>query len=334
MRFARFAALATLALATLVVPLAPEAQPGKVYRIGYLIEPEAHPRSPYLGAFLGGMRKLGYTEGENLLIEIRSAYGNPRALPGLATGLTRLKVDVILAVGYRAVRAAQEATKSIPIVMAAGPDPVEAGLVVSLARPGGNLTGLTQDVGAVETKRLEILKEAVPHVARVALLHSTSATSPSPGSAFSIEWKEAIDAALALRIALVPVVVNGPEDLRGALETVTRERPDGLYVAPSGALFSVRRQVADFAIQQRLPMISGLREFALAGGLIAYGADLEGQFRRAAVFVDRILRGARPGDLPIERATQFELLINLKTAKALGLTIPPAVLARADEVIQ
>jgi putative ABC transport system substrate-binding protein len=317
----------------LAAPLVAQAQGSKVYRIGYLSEPASHPRSPYLGAFLGGMRTLGYTEGENLVIELRSAHGNPSALPDLATGLTRLKVDVILTAGDRAIRAAQGATKIIPIVMAAGPEPVEAGLVVSLARPGGNLTGLTVDAGALETKRLEILKETVPRVARVALLHSPT-MSQAAGLAFAIAWKGAVDAARTLGIALVPVLVDGPGDLRGALETVTRERPDGLYVATSATLFSARRQVADFAIQHRLPMVSGLREFAVAGALVCYGADLEAQFRRAAVFVDRILKGAHPGDLPIERATQFEFVVNLKTAKALGLTIPPAVLARADEILQ
>jgi putative tryptophan/tyrosine transport system substrate-binding protein len=330
----RVSMVATFALALLAAPLAAEAQAGKVYRIGYLLEAGGSLRDPYLGAFLGGMRKLGYTEGENLVIELRSAKGSSGALPDLATGLARLNVDVILTAGDRAIRAAQEATKTIPIVMASGPDPVEAGLVASLARPGGNLTGLTLDV-ASESKRLEILKETVPHVARVALLHSRPVTPRFPaGPPFTIQYKEGIAAAQILRIALVPVLFDEAADLRRAFETVIREHSDGLYVAASAPLFNVRNQIADFAVRHRLPTVTGLREFAAAGGLVSYGANIEDQFRRSASYVDRILRGAKAGDLPMEQPTRFELVINLRTAKALGLTIPPAVLARADEVIQ
>ena len=191
---------------------------------------------------------------------------------------------------------------------------------------------MTVDV-ASESKRLEILKETVPHVARVALLHSRPATPRSAGPPFTIQYKEGIAAAQILRIALVPVLIDEAADLRGAFETVLREHSDGLYVAASAPLFNVRNQIADFAARHRLPTVTGLREFAAAGGLISYGANIEDQFRRSAGYVDRILRGAKAGDLPIEQPPKLELVINLKTAKALGLTIPPAVLARADEVI-
>jgi ABC-type uncharacterized transport system substrate-binding protein len=315
-------------------PLNAAAQPaGKVWRIGWLLTGSLEsPETRLLrDAFREGVRERGYIEGQNIVIEYRPADGRIERFPRLASELVRLKLDLIIAANTLAARAAQQATTTIPIVVPVMGDPVGDGLVASLARPGGNITGLTFLGPELVPKRVGLLKEALPRVSRVAALWHPGGYSEGT-TRNMVKQTEA--AAQTLGVQLQLVGVRGPDELDRAFSTMTREHADALIVFPSPMLFNERRRIVDLAVQHRLPSISVGREFVELGGLIAYGASIPGLVRRSAIYVDKILKGAKPGDLPIEQPTKFELVINLKTAKTLGLTIPPAVLARADEVIQ
>src|ERR1700730_3503345 len=317
--------------AVLTAPLAPEAQQGaKTARIGYLaLNLAAAPR--LTEALRQGLRDLGYLEGRNLVIEYRSAEGKPERFPALAAELVALKVDVIVAPGTPQTLACMQATRTLPIVFAAVADPVTSGLVTSLARPGGNVTGLSFLAPEIVGKRLELLKQAVPGVSRVAVLWQPGAL---PERTDKDLLKGADVAARALGMRLQFVEAQEPADFDRAFSDMTRRRADALTVMPTAMFFNERRRLVDLAAMNRLPAVYPSRDSVDAGGLMAYGADLADSFRRAATYVDKILKGAKPGDLPVERPTKFELVISLKTAKALGLTIPPSLLQRADEVIQ
>jgi putative tryptophan/tyrosine transport system substrate-binding protein len=303
--------------------------PEKVPRVGYLLggshsDPQ---RQRLLEAFRQGLRELGYMEGQNIAIESRWAEGKDDRFPALAADLVRSKVDVIVAGSGAATQAAQQATRTIPIVMSTVADPLGSGLVASLARPGGNVTGMTVMSPDVAGKQLQLLKEVVPKLSRVALL-----TNPdNPSSARSVREAEA--AARALGVRLQSLEARNPQEIDGAFAAITRERAGALLILPDVIFLSQRRQMAELATKRRLPAVYGVREYAEAGGLMAYGANYVDLVRRAATFVDKILKGAKPGDLAVEQPTKFELVINLRTAKAIGLTIPPSLLQRADEII-
>jgi len=315
-----------LTLSLILAPLAVGAQSaGKVYRIGILVPGST---SPQIQAFREGLRDLGYVEGQNLAIEYRSAEDRLERLPGLAAELVALKVDIIYANVTPAAQAAKNATKTIPIVFGASSDPVDYGLVASLARPGGNITGLSNTGADLSGKRLELLKEGVPGISRIAVLWN------SANPIMARQLRETEVAAQVLGAQLQVVDVRGPDDFARAFRAVTMGRPGALVVLADFLTVNHRGRIAEFAAKNRLPAISEFREFAAAGCLMAYGPSAPDLGRRAAVFVDKILKGAKPADLPVEQPTKFELVINLKTAKALGLTIPQSVLVRADEVIQ
>jgi putative ABC transport system substrate-binding protein len=321
-----------LTIGLLAAPLAARAQQaGKVPRIGFLslnLAPNRHLHK----AFRQGLRDLGYVEGGNIVIEHRDAGGKVEGLPALAAELVALKVDVIVTGGGTAsALAAKQATTTIPIVFASAPDPVGDGLVASLARPGGNVTGLSNLNSELVGKCLEQLKQAVPGVGRVAVLWQPGFMDKRTDKDM---LKAADVAARALRVRLQVVGARGPADIEGAFSEITRARADALTVLSSAMLFTERRRLVDLAAKNRLPVAYAQREFVEAGGLMAYGPNLADLFRRAASYVDKILKGAKPADLPVEQATKFELVINLKTAKALGLTIPPSLLLRADQVIE
>ena len=306
-------------------------QPKKVYRIGYLAPADAASDSTRSEGIRLALRELGYKEGENIATVYRYSEGKVDRLPELAAELVRLKVDlIVVAAGDPWIRAAKNATKTIPIVMTGqGSNPVAAGFVESLARPGGNVTGLTTLNRELGGKRLELFKEAVPKVARVAVLYDPS-LRPSV-----IEVKEVLPVpARALRLIVEPWEIRDAGGFEKVFAALTKERPDGLYPA-GGPLMRVNaNRIADFALKSRLPSLFTTREAVEAGGLMYYGADLSDSYRRVATYVDRILKGAKPADLPVEQPTKFELVINLKTAKQIGVTIPPNVLARADRVIK
>ena len=308
-----------------------DAQPKKVPRLGYLSAVDADRDYARSEAIRRHLRELGYIEGQNIAIEYRYAEGKSNRDPELAAELVRLKVDVIIAAGGdRLVLATKNATKTIPIVMVGtGSDPVETGLVESLARPGGNVTGLTSLSRELGGKRLELFKEAVPKLARVAVLYNPT----TPASA--LEVKEFLPAAAReLGLTLRSRQVRDADGFDAVFAAVNKERPDGFYV-PSGRLMAANaKRIAAFVLKSRLPSIHGNREAVDAGGLIYYGADLTDSYRRGATYVDKILKGAKPADLPVEQPTKFELVINLKTAKQIGVTFPPSVLARADKVIR
>ncbi len=312
-------------------PLATEAQQSaKVPRIGWLSIASHTPAiSHLLEAFWQGLRELGYVEGQNIAVEYRFAEGRPERLPEFAAQLVALKVDVIVTPNPAGTQAAREATRTIPIIMLGVADPVGSGLVASLARPGGNITGLTPTASSVMWgKRLELLKETVPKVSRVAVLRNP--TNPDAAEMS----RDVGGAARALGVQLQVLDVRVPKELNSAFARMTRDRAGALLVTGDTLFTLHREQIALLAIKSRLPAIFGARESAEAGGLIAYGRSLPYEFRRAATYVDKILKGAKPGDLPVEQPTKFELVINLKTAKALGITIPQSVLIRADQVIQ
>ena len=280
-------------------------------------------------AFRQGLRELGYVEGKTIVIEWRSAEGQLDRLPSLAAELVRLKVDVIVTGGPSATRPVKAATVTIPIVITNDSDPVANGFVASLARPGGNITGLSTLSPEIYGKQLELLKEIVPRLSRVAVLGD----SAEPGHAQAL--RETERAARTLRVQLQYLDVRGPNDIETAFQAARTGRADAVLTLPSAVLFSHRKQVVDLAARSRLPaMYFSAPGFPADGGLISYGASLTDMDRRAATFVDKILKGAKPADLPIEQPTKFEFIINLKAAKQIGLTIPPSVLARADEVIQ
>ena len=323
--------LGTLAGGLLTAPLAAKAQQAaKIPRIGWLANNPAG--SPHLlEAFLQGLRDLGYVEGRNVVIEYRDAEGKLERLPALAAELVALKVDVIVAAGPPAALAAKQATRTLPIVFASSGDPVTSGLVTSLARPGGNVTGLSAVAPELVGKCLEQLKQAVPGVSRVAVLWQPGGLGERTDKYI---LKEAEVAARALGVRLQFVEARGPADFDRAFSDMTRARAGALTVLSTPMFVSERRRLVDLAAKNRLPAVYPWREFVDAGGLMSYGPNLADMFRRAATYVDKILKGAKPADLPVEQPTKFELVINLKTAKALGLTIPASVLARADEVIQ
>ena len=325
--------IGTLAGGLVTAPLAAEAQQAdKMARIGYLAFNLAAGDPRIREAFLQGLRDLGYVEGRNLLIEYRDAAGKTERFPALAAELVALKVDVIVAGGGTlAALAAKQATTTLPIVFAAVGNPVAEGLVTSLARPGGNVTGLSLVQQELVGKSLELLKQAVPEVSRVALLLKPDAM---PDRAKKDRLNAADVAARALGVRLQVVEARGPEDFDRAFSDMTRARAGALAVLATPVFDSERRRLVDLAAKNRLPTVYSYRSYVEAGGLMSYGPDLADSFRRAATYVDRILKGARPGDLPVEQPTKFELVINLKTAKTLGLTIPPSLLQRADEVIQ
>ena len=333
------------------VPLADAQQSTKIHRIG-LLRAESPPdpsavafrqglrvrslaipalviSDPYVGAFRQGLRELGYIEGRNIDIVYRYTNGDDQ-LPELAAELVRLKVDVIVTSSTAATRAAKNATTTIPIVMAAASDPVGTGLVVSLARPGGNITGLSLMAPELAGKRLELLREVLPRVARVAFL----ASGRDPDGRLFVE--EAQAAAERFGMQIQPLVIGGPEEIEGAFSAMIRERAGALIVQPTFITYysEQSRRVVDLAAKNRLATVSDYKEFVDAGGLISYGPDRRENFRRAATYVDKIVKGTKPADLPVERPVKFELIINLKTAKQIGLTIPQSVLYRADKVIK
>jgi putative ABC transport system substrate-binding protein len=303
-------------------------QPTKVPRIAYLSASTASSQTPRTEAFRQGLRELGYAEGKSIVIEYRWAEGKFDRLPDLATELVRLKVDVIVTAGGTSTRAVKEATVTIPIVMAFGDDPVGSGFVASLARPGGNITGLATLAPELSGKRLELLKETVPRLSRVAVF----GTSTRPGNAQSL--KEVELAAGALKVKLQYLDVLSPKDIETAFQAASKERADALLVLEAPLFLSHRTRIADLAVNSRLPAMYPQSDYMDAGGLMFYGPSITDLFRRAATYVDKILKGAKPADLPVEQPIKFELVINLKAAKQIGLTIPPNVLARADKVIK
>ena len=326
----RRAFIGTLAGGLLAAPLAAEAQQaGKVPRIGYLGNSSPDLERDLDQAFRQGLRELGYVEGQNIVVEYRWAEGKFDRLPTLAAELVHLQVDVIVTAATPGTLAAMRATSTIPLVMAVSADAVGNRLVASLARPGGNVTGSSTGTHELDAKRLELLKEAFPRISRVAFIWNPANPANLLGS------KETRLAARALGMTLEPVVaVRGANEVADAFATITRGRPDALFVIADRFLLTQRARIVDFAAKHRLPATYPYREYVVAGGLMSYAPSFTQLFRHAATFVDKILKGAKPADLPIEQPTKFEFIINLKAAKALGLTIPPSLLLRADEVIQ
>jgi len=326
----------------LLAPCSVEAQqPAKVPRIGYLSRTgDSKNPGPQVEGFRQGLRDLGYIDGKNIVIEYRYIEGKSDSIPSIATELVQLNVDLLVLGPLPAIRAAKQATKTIPIVMVTTQDPVAAGFVDSLARPGGNITGLTILQRELSGKRLELLKEAVPGISRVAALVDVIQLSElSGGTANDFQWYEA--PARALKLELQPLAVRGPNpDFEGAFQAAAKGRASALITVSgglfiSGGLFNGHeKRIMDLAIKNRLPSIHERSEYVEAGGLMSYSADDAETYRRAAYYVDRILKGTKPADLPVEQPTDFELVINLKTAKQIGVTIPPNVLARADRVIR
>jgi putative ABC transport system substrate-binding protein len=313
-----------------VAVIAAAQQPKKIVRIGYLSSFDPAGESARSEGIRLALRELGYIEGQNITIEYRYAEGKRERLSEVATELVRLKVDIILAAGGTGIiQAAKNATKTIPIVMTGGgSDPVEAGLVESLARPGGNVTGITTFARQLAGKRLELLKEAVTKLVRVAALYDPANSNDI------VEVKELLPAdARALKLTIQPWEIRAVDDFEKVFAALNKQRPDGLYVTGSPLMGANRKRITDFAIKSRLPSVSN-RTYVDAGGLMSYGADLADSYRRIAIYVDRILKGAKPADLPVEQPTKFELVINLKTAKQIDLMIPQKVLARADKVIK
>jgi putative ABC transport system substrate-binding protein len=318
-----------IAVALLAVGVIAEAQqPKKVPRIGYLSVLSPSSDSARIEAFRQGLRELGYVEGQSLAIEPRYTEGKLDRLPDLAGELVRLNVDVIVAGGSTAIRAAKNATKLIPIVMAHGSDPVALGYVASLARPGGNITGLTHLAPELGGKRLELLKDMIARLSRVAVL-----TDPGTGG-HGPQIRELEVAAPALGLQLRPVEVRGPNELESAFSTMTVWRAGAFIGLQQPTLDRLRQRIVDLAAKNRLPAMYPNSEYVETGGLTSYAADIVAMFRRTAVYVDKILKGTKPADLPVEQPTKFEFIINLKAAKQIGLTIPPNVLARADRVIK
>jgi putative ABC transport system substrate-binding protein len=316
-------------LIALAAPLVALAQsPSTIHRIGLLGADPPTVSAPRYEAFRQGLRDLGYVEGRNLAIEYRHVEGRMDRLPALAAEVVGLKVDVIVAPSTPMALAVKAITGTIPIVFVTAGEPVSSGLVASLARPGGNATGLSLLAPELVARQLQLLKETVPRAARVAVLSNPDATYTS------LLIREAETAARSLGVRLDVLGVRGADSLDGALAAIARDRPHALFVLFDPVLFTLRGRIAEFGNRYRLPAIYPHREYAESGGLMAYGVDLRDNYRRAADYVDRILRGAKPADLPVEQPRKFELIVNLRTAKAFGLTVPPPVLARVDEVIE
>jgi len=324
MRRRKFITLVGVALAW---PLAAQAQkPSQVYRVGILAPDLQFPG--FLETFRQGLREAGYVEGQNITFEVRSAEGYGERLAALANELVGLKVDVILAINTPSVQAARKASATIPIVMMRTADPVKSGLVSSLSRPGGNITGLTAMVDELSGKRLALVKEAFPGISRVGVLWF----GPNPGTEIAVSALKVASRKLGLELVLFPV--HGPADLTKAFETTTPSRINALLVIEDSVATKHMREILNLATTHSLPVVSQYKPFADAGALLAYGPSPAEMYRRAAYYVDRILKGANAGDLPVEQPTKFDLVINLKTAKALGVKIPPALLTRAAEVIE
>ena len=322
--------LTTLGGALLVAPLAPEAQrPSGVRRIGYLESGSAAPGTPHLEAFRKGLRELGWVDGQNIVIEVRDASGTFEKLPALMAELIHVKVELIFASTTPAALAAKHATTTIPIVIGLVADPVGSGLVASLAQPRGNITGWTHQGLDLRAKYLDLLKEAVPKATQIGALMNPA--NPAHGGT-SLETLKA--AAKALKVQFLPVWAQEPRDLEKTFATLAEKKVDALAVIPDGMFLTQRDLIVGLATRNRLPTSYGVIEFAEAGGLMAYGVNLPDMFRRGALFVDRILKGAKPADLPVEQPTKLELVINNRTAKTLRLTIPPSLLLRADRVIE
>jgi ABC-type uncharacterized transport system substrate-binding protein len=305
-----------------------DAQHTKTHRIAYLSLNSPSSESARTEAFRQGLRELGYVEGKNIVIEWRFAEGKFDRLPGFAADLVRLKVDVIVTTGSGSTRPANEATNTIPIVMTQDPDPVGNGFVASLARPGGNITGLSTLSPELSGKRLELLKEMLPKLSRVAVF----GTSTSPSNAQALRETELAAGALAVKLQYLDV--RGPKDIGTAFRAASKERADAVLVLGGPVLASQRTQLVDLAVKSRLPAIYWRSDIVESGGLISYSVSFSDLDRRAATYVDKILKGSKPVDLPVEQPTKFELVINLKAAKQIGVTIPPTVLARADRVIK
>jgi putative ABC transport system substrate-binding protein len=318
----------TLGGAGVAWPLAARAQAVKVWRIGMLDTTSAQLNAANLDAFRQGLRQLGYVEGRNVAIDYRSADGRLDRIPPLASELVRRNVDVIVTRGTPSALAAKNATATIPIVMAAIGEPVETGLVASLARPGGNVTGLSAFVTELVAKRVELLREVIPRIGRVALLDNMTNRSVPP------QWEETRRAARALGIEPQLLDVRRPEDIERAFDAALAHRAEALTVGNDSVVITSRRRVAELAAKFQLPAIYATREFVDSGGLLSYAAHYPDLYRRAAVYVDKIFKDEKPADLPVEQPTKFEMVVSLKAAKAIGLEFPPLLLARADEVIE
>jgi putative ABC transport system substrate-binding protein len=320
-----------LALGAMLLALSFQAeaqQPKKLPRIGFLAVNPPSALSARVEAFRQGLRDLGYVEGKNIVIEWRFGEGRADRVPALAAELVRLKVDIIITGGGSATRAAKEATSTIPIVMAFDSDPVGSGFVASLARPGGNITGLSTLYPEISGKRLELLKEIVPRLSRVAVL----GTSTQPGNAQSLKETELAAGALGAKLQVLDV--RDPREIETAFREASKGRAEAVLVLASSVLTSQRKQIVELAVKSRLPAVYGQAEYVEAGGLMTYGVSLTDLFHRAATYVDKILKGTKPADIPVEQPIKFELIINLKAAKQIGLTIPQSVLYRADKVIK
>ena len=328
MMIVRAALAAALTLGLFAAPLAADAQQeGKVPRVGFLFYGSAGP-SPEVDAFRQGLRELGYIEGQNISIEYRFANGRVERLPELAAELVRLKPNVIVTPGTPASLAAKQATGTIPIIFAGVADALGTGLIADFARPGGNITGLTSISAQLGGKRLELLKSVVSKASRVAVLYN-------PGDRSNVQvLKELQKSAPALGLTLQPLKVSGPGEFEGAFVAMSRERAHALFGAAGVLTTGHRKTLVDLAARSRIPAMWGERQFVEAGGLMSYAVNFYDQVRRAATYVDKILKGAEPADLPVEQPMQFELVVNVRTAKALGLTIPPSLLLRADQIIE
>ena len=303
-------------------------QPTQVPSIAYLSSGQGFVSSERRQAFRQGLRELGYVEEKNLIVEYRYAEGNSERLAALAAELVRLKIDVIVTSGPPGTRAAKKATTTVPIVMAHDPDALGSGFIASLARPGGNITGLSSLVAQLGGKRLELLRELIPKLSRVAVL----GTSTNPSNVQMATEIEVAARPIGIRIQFVDV--QDSKEIEGGFRAATKAHAEALFVLGNPVLNAHRTEVADLALKSRLPAVYGQPDLMAAGGLMFYGASITEMFRRAAIYVDKILKGAKPADLPVEQPTKFELIINLKTAKQIGLIIPPNVLARADKVIR
>ena len=301
-------------------------QQGKVWRVGFLSPTSASLSSPNTVAFLKGMRELGYVEGKNLVIEWRFADGKLERLPGLAAELVQLKVDIIVTAGSPAISAAQKATSTIPIVMATVGDPVGSGFVKSLARPGGNITGLSNMAGDIAAKFIDLLRSVVPKLSRVAML--------TPSTTYGELSKSVQAAAQKAGVKTLVAEASTPQEIENAFSMMVREKADAVFVGSPTVFAQQHRQIAELALKYRIPSMFADRVTVEAGGLMSYGTKTTDLYLRAATYVDKIIKGAKPGDLPVEQPVSFELVVNLKTAKALGLTIPQTILVRADEVIE
>jgi putative tryptophan/tyrosine transport system substrate-binding protein len=315
--------------AAVAYPLAARAQPaGKVWRVGMLDSVPAAANGKNIDAFRAAMHQFGYVEGQNLVLDYRSPDGRPERLPALAAELTRLKCDVIVTRGTPPTLAVKNATSTIPIVMTAVAEPVQTGLVQSLSRPGGNLTGMSAFITELAQKRIELLKELAPRIVRVGYMANMSNTS------VPAQWDETKLAAKALAIEALIFDVRKPEDIVPSFETAVAKRVDAFTVLNDAVLVASRQRITALAAKHRLPTIYASREYVDVGGLISYGANYPDLYRRAATYVDKILKGAKPAELPVEQPIKLEISINLKAATALGLTVPPTMLARADEVVE